>query len=102
MAYLERVISFRLREIAGQILTRDFMDEEVEKPLMRMLEEQKNKGTILHYDLFVDKDANKRMQGVCDIFLEVMPTGPAEVFRVKIDVPEFKPMSAAPERGAGN
>lgn len=102
LSYLERVISFRLREIAGQVLTRDFMDEEVEKPLMRMLEEQKNKGTILHYDLFVDKDANKRMQGVCDIFLEVMPTGPAEVFRVKIDVPEFKPMSAAPERGAGN
>jgi hypothetical protein len=41
------------------------------------------------------------MQGVCDIYLEVMPTGPAEVFRVKIDVPEFKPMSDVPD-GAGN
>jgi len=39
--------------------------------------------------LFVDKDANKRMQGICDINLEVMPTGPAEIFVIKIDVPEF-------------
>jgi len=35
-------------------------------------------GTILGYDLFVDKDSNKRMQGICDITLHVMPTGPAE------------------------
>jgi hypothetical protein len=43
------------------------------------------------------------MQGICDIFLEVMPTGPAEVFRVKIDVPEFKPTGVEPTRnGSGN
>jgi hypothetical protein len=57
--------------------------------------------TILSYELFVDKDSNKRMQGICDIYLEVMPTGPAEVFRVKIDVPEFKPIAAEPTSGAG-
>jgi type VI secretion system TssC-like protein len=101
LAYLERAVSARLREIAGQVLTREFMDEEVERPIQRLLEEQRSQGTILDYSLFVDKDYNKRMQGVCDIYLEVMPTGPAEVFRVKIDVPEFKPMSDVPD-GAGN
>jgi hypothetical protein len=30
-----------------------------------------------------------------------MPTGPAEVFRVKIDVPEFKPLGDVPDE-AGN
>jgi len=101
LAYLERAVSARLREIAGQVLTREFMDEEVERPIQRLLEEQRSQGTILDYSLFVDKDYNKRMQGVCDIYLEVMPTGPAEVFRVKIDVPEFKPMGDVPD-GAGN
>jgi hypothetical protein len=101
LAYLERAVSARLREIAGQVLTREFMDDEVETPIQRLLEEQRAQGTILDYNLFVDKDYNKRMQGVCDIYLEVMPTGPAEVFRVKIDVPEFKPMGDVPD-GAGN
>jgi len=101
LSYLERAVSARLREIAGQVLTREFMDEEVEKPIQRLLEEQKAQGTILEYSLFVDKEYNKRMQGVCDIYLEVMPTGPAEVFRVKIDVPEFKPLGDVPD-GAGN
>jgi Type VI secretion system, TssC, VipB len=101
LAYLERAVSARLREIAGQVLTREFMDEEVEKPIQRLLEEQRAQGTILEYSLFVDKDYNKRMQGVCDIYLEVMPTGPAEVFRVKIDVPEFKPLGEVLD-GPGN
>ncbi|HEV2668109.1 MAG TPA: hypothetical protein VG324_24550 [Blastocatellia bacterium] len=101
LAYLERAVAARLREIAGQVLTREFMDEEVERPIQRLLEEQRSQGTILDYSLFVDKDYNKRMQGVCDIYLEVMPTGPAEVFRVKIDVPEFKPIGDVPD-GAGN
>jgi hypothetical protein len=101
LAYLERAIAARLREIAGQMLTREFIVQEVEKPIQRLLEEQKSQGAILNYDLFVDKDYDKRMQGVCDIYLEVMPTGPAEVFRVKIDVPEFKPLGDVPD-GAGN
>ena len=41
------------------------------------------------YDLFVDKGSNKRLMGICDITLSVMPTGPAETFVLKIDVPEF-------------
>lgn len=100
LSYLERAVAARLREVAGQVLTREFMDEEIEKPIQRMLEEQKSQGTIIEYRLFVDKDSNKRMQGVCDIYLEVMPTGPAEVFRVKIDVPEFKPIEGEPAMGS--
>jgi hypothetical protein len=78
------------------------MDEEIEKPLVRLMEEQKEQGTVIEYKLFVDKDANKRMQGICDIYMEVMPTGPAETFRIKIDVPEFKSAGAAPGSGGGS
>ncbi len=101
LSYLERAVGARLREVAGQVLTREFMDEEIEKPLERLLNEQKAQGTIMEYKLFVDKDSNKRMQGVCDIYMEVMPVGPAETFRVKIDVPEFKPLEAV-SGGPGN
>lgn len=102
LSYLERAISAKLREVAGQVLTRPFMDEEVEKPILRLLQEQLSQGTIMSYDLTVHKDSDRRMKGICDIELVVMPTGPAEVFRLKIDVPEFKPSGAEPERVSGN
>jgi hypothetical protein len=89
LRYLERCCRHYLLQVAGQVLTRDFMDQSIEAPLKRLLDEQVEQGTILGYDLFVDKDSNKRMQGICDITLNVMPTGPAETFVLKIDVPEF-------------
>ena len=89
LRYLERCCRHYLLQVAGQVLTRDFMDQQIETPLKRLLDEQVEQGTILGYDLFVDKDSNKRMQGICDITLIVMPTGPAETFVLKIDVPEF-------------
>ena len=89
LRYLERCCRHYLLQVAGQVLTREFMDDQIEKPLKRLLDEQVEQGTILGYDLFVDKDSNKRMQGICDINLNVMPTGPAETFVLKIDVPEF-------------
>ena len=98
LRYLERCCRHYLLQVAGQVLTREFMDEQIETPLKRLLDEQKEQGTILGYDLFVDKDHNKRMQGICDITLHVMPTGPAETFVLKIDVPEFK-KSAAEKAG---
>lgn len=88
--FLERCCRHYLLQVAGQVLTRDFMDESIEKPLKHLLDEQVEQGTISGYDLFVDKDSNKRMQGICDITLNVAPTGPAETFVLKIDVPEFK------------
>jgi hypothetical protein len=94
LRYLERCCRHYLLQVAGQVLTREFMDEQIEKPLKRLLDEQVEQGTILGYDLFVDKDSNKRMQGICDISLNVMPTGPAETFVLKIDVPEFKKQGA--------
>jgi hypothetical protein len=93
LRYLERCCRHYLLQVAGQVLTRDFMDGQIETPLKRLLDEQVEQGTILGYDLFVDKDSNKRMQGICDITLHVMPTGPAETFVLKIDVPEFKKAS---------
>ena len=89
LRYLERCCRHYLLQVAGQVLTRDFMDESIENPLKRLLDEQVAQGTILGYDLFVDKDSNKRMQGICDISINVMPTGPAETFVLKIDTPEF-------------
>jgi hypothetical protein len=90
LRFLERCCRHYLLQVAGQVLTREFMEESIEKPLKRLLDEQVEQGTILGYDLFVDKDSNKRMQGICDITLNVMPTGPAETFVLKLDVPEFK------------
>ncbi|GGG67806.1 hypothetical protein [Edaphobacter dinghuensis] len=89
LRYLERCCRHYLLQVAGQVLTRDFMDQQIETPLKRLLDEQVEQGTIIGYDLFVDKDSNKRMQGICDITLSVMPTGPAETFVLKIDVPDF-------------
>ena len=89
LRYLERCCRHYLLQVAGQVLTREFMDQQIETPLKRLLDEQVEQGTILGFDLFVDKDSNKRMQGICDITLNVMPTGPAETFVLKIDVPEF-------------
>ncbi len=94
LRYLERCCRHYLLQVAGQVLTRDFMDGQIEMPLKRLLDEQVEQGTILGYDLFVDKDSNKRMQGICDITLSVMPTGPAETFVLKIDVPEFNKQEA--------
>jgi hypothetical protein len=94
LRYIERCCRHYLLQVAGQVLTRDFMDEQIEKPLRRLLEEQKEQGTILDFKLDVDKDSQKRMQGICDIALEIMPTGPAETFVLKIDVPEFRPQQA--------
>jgi hypothetical protein len=76
--------------VAGRVLTREFMDEEIDRPLRRLLQEQMEQGTILGFDLNVDKDFQKRMQGVCEITLSVQPTGPAETFVLKLDVPDFK------------
>jgi hypothetical protein len=98
LRFLERCCRHYLLQVAGQVLTRDFMEEQIEKPLRRLLEEQVQNGTVAAYTLFVDKDANKRMQGICDITLEVMPTGPAETFVLKIDVPEFATEKAKEER----
>ncbi len=100
LRYLERCCRHYLLQVAGQVLTRDFMDEQIETPLKRLLDEQVTQGTILSYDLFVDKDSNKRMQGICDITLSVMPTGPAETFVLKIDVPEFSKPEPADKRTA--
>lgn len=98
LRYLERCCRHYLLQVAGNVLTRDFMDQNIEAPLKRLLDEQVQQGTILNYELFVDKDSNKRMQGICDITLNVMPTGPAETFVLKIDVPEFKPQTPEPKQ----
>jgi hypothetical protein len=97
--YIERCCRHYLLQVAGQVLTREFMDEAIEKPIARMLQEQVEAGTLLDYRLEIDRDANKRMQGICDIRLEVMPTGPGESFRLKIDTPEFASEVAKQEQG---
>jgi hypothetical protein len=95
LRFLERCCRHYLLQVAGQVLTREFMEESIQKPLERLLNEQVEQGTILKYQLDVDKGFDKRMQGICDITLEVMPTGPAETFVLKLDVPEFKKDSEA-------
>lgn len=95
--YIERCCRHYLLQVAGQVLTREFIDEAIEKPIARMLQEQVEAGTLLDFKLEIDRDANKRMQGICDIKLEIMPTGPGESFRLKIDTPEFASEGAKQE-----
>lgn len=95
--YIERCCRHYLLQVAGQVLTREFMDEAIEKPIVRMLQEQVEAGTLLDFKLEIDRDANKRMQGICDLKLEIMPTGPGESFRLKIDTPEFASEGAKQE-----
>ncbi|WP_446743865.1 hypothetical protein [Silvibacterium acidisoli] len=92
--YIERCCRHHLLQVAGQVLTRDFIDEAIEKPIAKMLQEQVESGTIIEYKLDIDRDAAKRMQGICDLKLEVVPTGPGETFRLKIDTPDFSPDGA--------
>lgn len=89
--YIERCCRHHLLQVAGQVLTRDFIDEAIEKPIARMLQEQVEAGTLIEYKLDIDRDAAKRMQGICDLKLEIVPTGPGETFRLKIDTPDFAP-----------
>jgi len=91
LRYIERCCRHYLLQVAGQVLTRDFMDDNIDKPLRRLLTEQVEQGTLLDFTLDVDKSFQKRMQGICDISVTITPTGPAETFVLRLDVPEFKP-----------
>jgi hypothetical protein len=97
LRYLERRIAVYLRRVAEQRLTRDLVKREVEDPIAKFLEEERrDRGTIHAFNLDVDKDHDKLMQGILDISLEVMPVGPAETFLLKIDTPEF---ASTPDEG---
>jgi hypothetical protein len=80
-----------LLQVAGQPLTRDFIDERIEAPIKKILDEYKSEGTLLEGDVKADKNSDKMEHGICDISLLVKPTGLGETFRVKIDVPPFQP-----------
>ena len=93
--YIERCCRHHLLQVAGQVLTRDFIDEAIERPIARMLQEQVEAGTLIDFKLDIDRDATKRMHGICDLKLEIVPTGPGETFRLKIDTPDFTPDGAS-------
>src|SRR5262249_11526414 len=46
LRYIERCCRHYLLQVAGQRLTRNFIDEEIEKPLTKLLNEQVAQGTI--------------------------------------------------------
>jgi hypothetical protein len=100
LMYLERTINVTFKQVAGQILTRKLLEEQIEKPIRKLLNEQKELGTLIDFDLFVDKSEEKRMMGKCDVTIEVLPTGPGEVFTLEIQVPDFKADKL--EKGKGN
>jgi hypothetical protein len=98
--YIERCCRHHLLQVAGQVLTRDFIDEAIEKPIAKMLQEQVESGTLIEYKLDIDRDAAKRMQGICDLKLEIVPTGPGETFRLRIDTPDFAPDGSTQQASA--
>ena len=66
------------------------MKEQVRNPIETFLDEEKKKGTILSYELDIDMSEDKFAMGELDMKLNVLPAGPAETFRLDIEVPEFK------------
>jgi hypothetical protein len=84
-----------LLHVAGRELTRDFIINSVEGPLVKLLKEKVDQGTIRDFTLEVDRSLAKREQGICDIRMIVTPTvtpaGPAGIYVLELDVPEFKP-----------
>jgi len=91
LRYIERRVKLKLLEVAGQKLTREFIEKEVDEPLRHMLQEEVKKGSLINFDLFIDKSEEKRMMGICDIKLSVMPTGLLETVNLEIEVPPFEP-----------
>ena len=90
LRYLERRIAAYLRRIAEQPLGRDLVKEQVRNPIETFLDEEKKKGTILSYELDIDMSEDKFAMGELDMKLNILPVGPAETFRLDIEVPDFK------------
>lgn len=80
-----------LTEVAGTPLTRDFMETGIEQPIHNMLEKEKQKGNISSYTLKVDKEEKKRMMGICDVSVQVVPVGMLETVNLSVEVPQFPP-----------
>lgn len=97
LRFLERRCRHYLLQVSNQPLSRDFIDARIEAPIRELLEKQKKEGTLLGYEINIDKDHNKLMQGKCEITLTVMPTGPGETFELKIDVPPFTDQTKKPD-----
>jgi len=91
LRYIERRVKLKLLEVAGQRLTREFLEKEVDEPIRHMLQEEVKKGSLINFELSIDKSEMKRMQGICDIKLTVMPTGLLEKVNLEIEVPPFEP-----------
>ena len=85
---IEQRCKLKLLEFAGgQRMTREFMEKEVEAPLVKFLPEEVKKGNLSKFGFFVDKSESKRMKGICNIELSVILM---EKVNLTIEVPEFK------------
>ncbi len=89
VSFLDRVVRNRLREVAGQMLTKDFLEEEIGKPIKRLLDMQKDEGVIAVYDLLIDKDLEKLKRGICNVFLKINLLGDREILQWKLETPYF-------------
>src|ERR1035438_1117710 len=47
LRYIERCCRHYLLQVTGQVLTRDFMDDQIDKPLRKLLGDQVEQGTLL-------------------------------------------------------
>lgn len=89
LRYLERRIAIYLRRVAHQPLTGDLVKSQVREPIEDFLCSEKQKGTIYDFNLDIDTASDNFARGVLSMELEVLPVGPAETFKLKIDTPEF-------------
>lgn len=89
--HIERQARQILQDAAGVVLSRQTVDDYVDKPLRSLMQGMKDNGTLIDFRLTVDRDSRKLMQGICDIDCEVLPNGPGETFVLKLDTPDFSP-----------
>ncbi len=78
----------------ARYFTREFMDEAPRSPSRACCRHQVEAGTF-DRQIEIDRDANKRMQGICDPSLRSCPRAPAKAFASRSIHPSLPPRSKA-------
>jgi hypothetical protein len=89
LRYLERRIATHLQRVAKQRLTSELVQSGIREPIEEFLRSEKQMGTIYDFNLEIGLAQDNLARGILDIELEVLPIGPAETFKLRIDTPKF-------------
>jgi hypothetical protein len=80
-----------LSALAGNVLTRDVIEVQIERPVEAMLDSLLQKGTILGYELSADKNSHKRAAGMVDLKLTLALDELAQPVTLELRASGFRP-----------